>query len=151
MYMDYMKLFANIEKKLEILIHAVRIYSQDIGVEFGIEKCTMLVVKSWKRHLTDEIELLNQQKNRTLGEKETSKYLGILKANTIKQVDMKEKIYKEYLMKTRTLLEKKLFSRNLIKGIDISTVPLVRYSGPFLMSTKEELNGPKNKNTNDHA
>ena len=31
-------------------------------------------------------------KIRTLGEKETYKYLGILAANTIKQVEMKEKI-----------------------------------------------------------
>ena len=31
----------------------VRIYSQDIGMEFGIEKCAMLVMKSGKRHITD--------------------------------------------------------------------------------------------------
>ena len=30
-------------------------------------------------------------KSRTLGEKETYKYLGILEADTIKQVEMKEK------------------------------------------------------------
>ena len=40
-------------RKLETLIHAVRIYSQDIGMEFGIEKCAMLVMKSGKRHMTD--------------------------------------------------------------------------------------------------
>ena len=38
MYMDDIKLFAKNEKELETLIHAVRIYSQDIGMEFGIEK-----------------------------------------------------------------------------------------------------------------
>ena len=39
MYMDDIKLFAKNERELEILIHAVRIYSQNIGMEFGIEKC----------------------------------------------------------------------------------------------------------------
>ena len=34
---------------------------------------------------------------RALGEKETYKYLGILEADTIKQVEMKEKIQKEYI------------------------------------------------------
>ena len=53
MYMDNIKLFAKNEKELETLIHAVRIYSQDIGMEFGIEKCVMLVMKSGKRHMTD--------------------------------------------------------------------------------------------------
>ena len=36
MYMDDIKLFAKNEKELETLIHAVRIYSRDLGMEFGI-------------------------------------------------------------------------------------------------------------------
>ena len=53
-------------------------------MEFGIEKCAMLVMKSGTRHLTDEIELPNQDRIKTLGEKENYKYLGILEAETIK-------------------------------------------------------------------
>ena len=68
----------------------MRIYSQDIGMEFGREKCAMLVMKSGKRYLTDGMELPNQDKI-TLGEKETYKYYGFLEADTIKQVEMKEK------------------------------------------------------------
>ena len=59
MYMDDIKLFAKNEKELETLIHAVRIYSQNIGMEFVIEKCIMLVMKSGKRHQTDGVELPN--------------------------------------------------------------------------------------------
>ena len=44
----------------------------------------MLVIKSGKGHRTDGIELPNQDKNRTLREKETYKYLDILEADTIK-------------------------------------------------------------------
>ena len=142
MYMDDIKLFAKNEKELEILIHAVRIYSQDIGMEFGIEKCAMLVMKSGKRHMNDGMELPNNDKIRTLGENETYKYLGILgilEAGTIKQVEMKDKIRKEYLRRTGKLLEPKVSSRNLIKGINTWAVPLVRYSGPFLKWTRDEL------------
>ena len=53
-------------------------------MEFGIEKCAILVMKSGKQHLTDGMELPNPDKIRTQGEKETYKYLGILKADTIK-------------------------------------------------------------------
>ena len=49
MYMDHIKLFAENEKELENLIHAVRIYSHNTGKEFGIEKCAMPVMKSGKR------------------------------------------------------------------------------------------------------
>ena len=139
MYMDDIKLFAKNEKELETLIHTVRIYSQDIGMEFGIEKCAMLVMKSGKRHMTDGMELPNHDKIRMLGENETYKYLGILEADTIKQVQMKDKIQKEYLRRTRKLLETKLSRRNLIQGINTWAVPLVRYSGPFLKWTRDEL------------
>ena len=79
-----------------------------------------------------EQELQNQDKTRTLGENETYKYLGVLEADTIKQEEMKDKIQKEYLRRTRKLLETKLSFRNLTKGINTSAVPLVRYPGPFL-------------------
>ena len=115
MYMDDIKLFAKYENELETLIYTVRIYSQDIGMEFGIEECALLVMKSGKRHIADGIELPNHDKIRTLTENETYKYLRILKADTIKQVEMKNKILKEYLRRNRKLLETKLNSRYLIK------------------------------------
>ena len=124
--MDDIKLLAKNEKE-----YTVRIYSQDIGMEFGIEKYATLVMKSSKRHITDGMELPNQDKIRTLGEKETYSYLGILEADTIKQVEMKEKIKKEYLWRTRKLLETKLSCRNLFIGTNTWAVPLVRYLGPF--------------------
>ena len=139
MYMDDIKLFAKNKKELETLIHAVRIYSQDIRMEFGIEKCAMLVMKSGKQHMTDGIEQPNQDEIRTLGKNETNKYLGILEADTIKQEEMKDKIQKEYLRRTRKLLETKLSCRNLIKWINTWAVPLVRYSGQFLKWAKDEL------------
>ena len=90
MYIDEIKLFAKNKKELETLIQTVRIYNQDIGMELGIEKCAMLAMKSGKRHMTEGVELPNQVVIRTLGEKETYKYLGILEADTIKQEEMKE-------------------------------------------------------------
>ena len=115
------------------LIHTVRIYSQDIGKRKVCNACN----KSGKQHLTDGIELPNQDTIKTLAENETYKYLGILEVDTIKQVEMKEKIRKEYLRRTRKLLETNLNSRILIKGINTWTVPLVRYSGPFLKWTRD--------------
>ena len=75
-------------------------------------------MKSGKRHLTDGIKLPNQDKFRIFAENETYKNLGILEAGTIKQVDMKNKIQKEYLRRSRNLLETKFSCPNLIKGIN---------------------------------
>ena len=52
-------------------------------------------MKSGKWHLTDGMELPNQDKIRTPGKKETYKYLGILEDDTIKQVEMKDEIQKK--------------------------------------------------------
>ena len=99
--MDDIKLFAKNEKELETQVQAVRMCSQGIGMELGLEKCAMLIIKSGKRHMTDRLKLPNQGKIWTLGEKETYKYLGILEVDTIKQMEMKEKIKKVYLRTTK--------------------------------------------------
>ena len=49
--MDDIKLFAKKEKEEKSPIHAVRIYSQDVGMEFNIEKFAMLVRKNGKNTL----------------------------------------------------------------------------------------------------
>ena len=88
--MNDIKLFLKNDKELETLIHAVRMYSQDIGIDFGIEKCAMLVKKSgttkWRNGT------IKSRQNRNTQKKWNLQYLGILEANTIKQVEMKDKI-----------------------------------------------------------
>ena len=67
--MGNIKLSAKNEKELEMIISAVRIYSQYVGMGFGIEKCAMLVMISRKRHSMDGIELPNQEKKIERSEK----------------------------------------------------------------------------------
>lgn len=49
------------------------------------------------------------------------------------------KDWKRVLEKNKKLLETTLYSRNLIKGINISTVSLIRYTRRFIEWTKEEF------------
>ena len=46
--MDNLKLYAKSEKRLGSLVQTVRIFSDDIGMEFGIDKCATLVLKGGK-------------------------------------------------------------------------------------------------------
>ena len=50
-----------------------------------------------------------------------------MEADTIEQVEVKDKIKKEYLRTARKLVETKLSSRNLIGGINTWVVSTVRY------------------------
>ena len=70
-------------------------------MEFGIEKCTMLILKSEKRKIMEGIELLNKGRIRTLRKKENYKYLGVLDADTIKKWKWKEKLEKSSFLMSR--------------------------------------------------
>ena len=64
MYMHDIKLFSKNEKELKKLIQTIRIYNQDIGMEFTIEKCAMLIMKSGERETTEGIEQQNQKRRK---------------------------------------------------------------------------------------
>ena len=103
----------------------MRIYGQVIGIKFGIEKCAMLIMRtgnnSWRKESNYQ-----PRKDQNSWRK--------LKAETVKQVEIKEKIKKESLRRTRKRLETKLYSKNLIK-VDV----------------RRKTNGPENKKINDNA
>ena len=96
-YMDDINLSAENKKELEILIQTIEIDSQDIKMEFGFEKCAMLIMRNGTRQITEGIKQPNQERIKRLRGKENYKYLGILEVNTIKQEVMKEKNNKRLL------------------------------------------------------
>ena len=62
------KIFAKNENELETLIQTIGIFSQDIRMEFGIEKCAMLIMKKRKKkEITEELELPDLESIRTFG------------------------------------------------------------------------------------
>ena len=61
MYINDIKILAKNEKELETLIQTIRIYNQDIGIEFDILKSGMVVMKSRKRKTAEGIELRHQE------------------------------------------------------------------------------------------
>ena len=48
MFMDDLKLYAKSEQGLESLVHTVRVFSEDIGMDFGIKKCAKLLLRRGK-------------------------------------------------------------------------------------------------------
>ena len=122
-------------KRKKNWIEAVINYGQDIGMEFGIEKCSILIMKSGKQYMTERMELLKQEKIR----RKCINTCEYWKVTSSKQVKMKEKIEKENLRRSRKIFENKLYIRKLIKRKTTWAVPFVRYSGPFLKWNREEL------------
>ena len=55
--MDDLKLYSRSEKGLDSLVQTVRVFREDIGMEFGIEKCATLVMEKGKIVKSVGIEL----------------------------------------------------------------------------------------------
>ena len=64
-------------KDLDSLVHTVRVFSEVIGMEFGIEKCAMLVMEKGNVVKSVGIELPDCKVIKSLQEGESYKYLGI--------------------------------------------------------------------------
>ena len=58
--LDYLKLYESNKKSLESLIQTVHVFSNDIGMEFGAEKCAVLTMKKEKMADSDGIVLSNK-------------------------------------------------------------------------------------------
>ena len=140
--MDDLKLYAKTEKELDSLIQTVRVFSADIGMEFGIDECAMLVVKRGSVQRTEGVKLPDEQTIKGFNEGDTYKYLGILHADKVKCAEMKDKVKTEYTRRVRKILETKLNGNNIIKGMNTWAIALLRYSAAFLELTRLEKEEP---------
>ena len=124
---------------MDSLVQTVGVFSEDIGMEFGIEKCTMLLMEKGKIVKSFGIELPDGKVIKSLQEGESYKYLGILEADKFLEEKMKLNVSKEYIRRLRKVLKSKLNGRNLVRGVNTWAVSLLRYSVTFVSWKKREL------------
>ncbi len=67
LFMDDLKLFAKDEAEIDSMVQTVRIFSDDIGMQFGLEKCASMTMKRGKRVHSDGIVQLDCAQMRALG------------------------------------------------------------------------------------
>ena len=116
--MDNLQLYAMNDKGLESLVQTIRISGEDIGMEFGIDNCAILVLKRGKITKFNGISLPDWRVMKGSIEGAGYKYLGILQADQIRYTKMKEKVKAEYLRRVCKILETNLNDGNIIKGIN---------------------------------
>ena len=139
LYMDDLKMYSQSEKGLDSLVQTVHVFSEDIGMEFGIEKCAMLVMEKGKIVKSVGIELPGGKVIKSLQEGENYKYLGIFEVDKFLEEKMKLIVLKEYIRRLRKVLKSKLNGRNLVCGVNTWAVSLLRYSAAFGSWRKSEL------------
>ena len=139
LFMDDLKLYAKSETGLDSLVQTVHMFSNDIGMEFGVEKCAVMVIRRGKLARSDDIILPDESVIKGLAEGDAYKYLGVLEAEEVKKEQMKNILKNEYKRRIRKVLQSKLNGGNTIKAINTWAVSLLRHSAPFVNWTKEEV------------
>ena len=137
--MDHLTLHSQSEKRLDTLVQTVRVFSKDIGMEFGTEKCAMLVIEKGNIAKSVSIKLPDGKVIKSLQEGKSYKYLGILEVDKFLEEKMKLNVSKKYIERIRKVLKSKLNGENLVRGVNTWAVSLLRYSEAFVSWRKSEL------------
>ena len=124
---------------MDSLVQTVCVFSEDIGMEFGIEKCAMLVMEKRKIVKSVRIELPDGKVMKSLQEGESYRYLGSLEADTFFEEKIKLNVSKEYIRRLRKVLKSKLNGGNSVRGVNVWAGSLLRYSAAFVSWRKSEL------------
>ena len=88
-YVDDLKLYITSDNQLTGLINTVKNVSDDIKMEFGLDKCAKTSFKRGKKVSAEGIPLNDNQVIQDLDQAETYKYLGMEKGEGVQHYKMK--------------------------------------------------------------
>ena len=138
LFMDDLKLYGQNNKQLDSLVKTVWLYSQDIGMKFGIDKCAVLEMERGKLIRSEGIILPDGERMKEVDE-EGYKYLGVLQWDRMMNKEMKKKIRTEYIRRVKKICKSKLNAGNFITGLNAWAIGVIRYSGGVIDWTMDEL------------
>ena len=138
LFMDDLKLFGKSDDQIDSLVQILFTFSEDIGMEFGLKKCGVVILKKGKLVKFDGIHLPNQEIMKEVDENGYT-YLGILELDEIKEDKMKIKVTAEYKWRLRLILKSKLNGNNKIQAINTCVVALLRYGAGIINWKVDEL------------
>ncbi|KAJ7325202.1 hypothetical protein JRQ81_018222, partial [Phrynocephalus forsythii] len=94
--MDDLKLYGKSETEIHSLTNTTQIFSTDVSIEFGLNKCATVALRKGKITESEGIEMPNGQAI-NYHQFEAYKYLGIVQLDKIKHGQVKNVVSKEYI------------------------------------------------------
>ncbi|XP_055527339.1 uncharacterized protein LOC129719956 [Wyeomyia smithii] len=137
--MDDLKLFAETKEKLQLLLQLVSTFSNNICMEFGIDKCRLVNLHRGKVVDADSFRINEREEIRCMVEGESYKYLGFLQLKGIHHTVIKKELQGRFLHRVNSILNSLLSTGNKIKAINTFAVPLLTYSFGVVKWTKTDL------------
>ena len=109
--MDDLKLYAASDEDLNRLIQIVHSFSNDIHMEFGLDKCAKSIIQKGNKVESDGVQLSDGTEIADLQEDSPYKYLGIEETAQIEHKLMRDKIHKEYVRRVKHICKSELTAK----------------------------------------
>ena len=135
--MDDIKLFAKNPTDMNRPVQTTRIFSQDLGMSFGCDKCATVNMQRGKLHKKAGIQL--EEGNIEERTDKPYKYLGSEELEDSQNGTTKEKVRKEFITRTKKIYQSKLSGHNKVTAYNQYAVPVIQYSAGIIDWTKEEI------------
>jgi hypothetical protein len=94
-HMDDLKLLGTSDEELQKQIQTVTTFSDDIHMEFGLDKCAKIVLKKGKLFHSQNLVVDINSEIKELEQGKKYKYLGIKESDSMQHQQMKERLKKE--------------------------------------------------------
>ena len=126
LFMDDLKVYANNETNLKKLMEVVKGFSNDIGMKFGLDKCSKCSIRKGRKVGGEDIST-EEGPILDLASDSTYKYLGIEENSSIEQGRMREKLERDYLTRVKKICKTELTPKNKITAINQLAIPVLTY------------------------
>ncbi|XP_068742436.1 uncharacterized protein [Montipora capricornis] len=127
-YVDDLKTFGNNDQGQTSLLTMVKGFSDDIQMEFGLEKCFKATFKKGNVTTTENTQIDLDTTIQQLEQEGTYRYLGVNDGDGIQHAKMKENIRNEYYLRIRMMIKSELNAINRMEAINTLATPVVTYS-----------------------
>jgi hypothetical protein len=139
LYMDDIKLYAATQAQMRNLISTTEKFSEDICMEFGIDKCKTLNINKGKMRQFEGFRLHNDDLISAMEEGDVYKYLGFAQSSKIDNSDVKMRMKNVFKNRMVSILKTKLNGKNKVKAINTYAVPILTYSFGIIKWTQTDL------------
>ena len=140
LFMDDLKLYAENERQLQQLISTVKEVSDDIGMEFGLDKCAKCTIRTGKKVDGMNLKTKEEDSIQEINQQSSYKYLGIEENANIEHKKMRETTQQEYIKRIKKICRTSLKNKHKITAINQLALPVLTYGFGVVEWPQRELN-----------
>ena len=139
LFVDDLKTFAKNETLARAQLEVITAFTNDIGMEFGADKCAFLNIERGQRIQLNKKIMVNGLELSELEDGDSYKYLGMDEDIRFQGKLNKENVTKEYYRRVRKIWKSELYSRNKALAYNCFAIPVLTPTFGILEWTKEEV------------